>query len=107
MADAPKRAHDPPTGQTPGKKQPKRRSTTSGRFLKRSLFSNAEKERNVKVEKDRNVKVEKDQKVRSAIILYQVVKYINVLLGFLKFFSHHIVSNIIYIVLVVIYNIQF
>ena len=99
MADAPKRAHDPPTGQTPGKKQPKRRSTTSGRFLKRSLFSNAEKER--------NVKVEKDQKVRSAIILYQVVKYINVLLGFLKFFSHHIVSNIIYIVLVVIYNIQF
>ena len=99
MADAPKRAHDPPTGQTPGKKQPKRRSTTSGRFLKRSLFSNAEKER--------NVKVEKDQKVSSAIILYQVVKYINVLLGFLKFFSHHIVSNIIYIVLVVIYNIQF
>ena len=99
MADAPKRAHDPPTGQTPGKKQPTRRSTTSGRFLKRSLFSNAEKER--------NVKVEKDQKVTSAIILYQVVKYINVLLGFLKFFSHHIVSNIIYIVLVVIYNIQF
>ena len=81
------------------KKQPKRRSSTSGRFLKRSLFSNAEKER--------NVKVEKDQKVSSAIILYQVVKYINVLLGFLKFFSHHIVSNIIYIVLVVIYNIQF
>ena len=34
MADAPKRAHDPPTGQTPGKKQPKRRST-SGKFLKR------------------------------------------------------------------------
>ena len=73
MADAPKRAHDPPTGQTPGKTQPKRRSTTCGRFLKRSLFSNAEKEQ--------NVRVEKDQKVSSAIILYQIVKYITCIIN--------------------------
>ena len=78
MADAPKRAHDPPTGQTPRKKQPKRKFTTSGRFLKRSLFSNAEKEE--------NVRVEKDQKVSSAIILYQTVKYITCIIGIFEIF---------------------
>lgn len=72
MADAPKRTHDPPTGQTPGRKEPKRRSTTSGRFLKRSLFSSAEKE-----------KEEKDEKVSSVIILCQTVKCITCI-GILK-----------------------
>ena len=38
MAEAPKRVHDPPTGETPGKKPEKRRSGTSGRFLRKSLF---------------------------------------------------------------------
>ena len=73
MADAAKRAHDPPTGQTPGKKQPKRRST-SRKFLKRSLFPDAEKEN--------NVRIEKDQKVRSAIIPSQTVKFITSNLDF-------------------------
>ena len=73
MADAPKRAHDPPTGQTPGKKQPKRRST-SEKFLKRSLFLDAEEEN--------DVRIEKDQKVRSAIILSQTVKCITCNLDF-------------------------
>ena len=72
MADAPQRAHDPPTGQTPGKKQPKRRST--GKFLKRSLFPDAEEEN--------DVRIEKDQKIRSAIILSQTVKCITCNLDF-------------------------
>jgi hypothetical protein len=38
MAEGPKRVHDPPTGQTPGKKPEKRRSGASGRFLRKSLF---------------------------------------------------------------------
>jgi hypothetical protein len=38
MADGPKRVHDPPTGQTPGKNPEKRRSGASGRFLRKSLF---------------------------------------------------------------------
>ena len=65
MADAPKRSHDPPTGLTPGKKQPKRRST-SGKFSKRSLFSSEEKD----------VRMEKDQKVSCAIVLCQILKCI-------------------------------
>ena len=74
MADGPKRAHDPPTGQTPGKKkQPKQRST-SGKFLKRSLFPDAEEEN--------DVRIEKDQKVRSGIILSQTVKCITCNLNF-------------------------
>ena len=73
MTDAPKRAHDPPTGQTPGKKQPKLRST-SGKFLKRSLFPDAEEEN--------DARTEKDQKVRSAIILSQTAKCITCNLDF-------------------------
>ncbi len=66
MADAPKRSHDPPAiGLTPGKKQPKRRST-SGKFSKRSLFSSEEKD----------VRMEKDQKVSCAIVLCQILKCI-------------------------------
>ncbi len=65
MADAPKRSHDPPTGLTPGKKQPKRRST-SGKFSKRSLFSSEEKD----------VRMENDQKVSCAIVLSQILKCI-------------------------------
>lgn len=38
MAEAPKRPHDPPTGETPGKKPQKRRSGSSGRFIKKTLF---------------------------------------------------------------------
>jgi hypothetical protein len=37
MSDSTKRDHDPPTGLTPGKKPPKRRSA-SGRFTKTTLF---------------------------------------------------------------------
>ena len=62
MAEASKRAHDPPTGHTPGKKQPKRRSA-SGKFSKRSLFSSAESNEN-------DVALEKDQKVSNAIMRY-------------------------------------
>ncbi len=67
MADAPKRSHDPPTGLTPGKKQPKRRST-SGKFSKRSLFSSEGKEK--------DVRMENDQKVSCAIVFCQILKCI-------------------------------
>ena len=51
MVEAPKRVHDPPTGQTPGKKLQKRRSDTSGRFIKKSLFqSDADLKKNVEKE---------------------------------------------------------
>ena len=33
MAEGPKRVHDPPTGQTPGKKTEKRRSGASGKEI--------------------------------------------------------------------------
>ena len=55
MAEAPKRAHDPPTGQTPGKKPQKRRSATSGRFIKKSLFQSEDIELGEDVEKDQKV----------------------------------------------------
>ena len=48
MAEAPKRVHDHPTGETPGKKPQKRRSGTSGRFIKKTLFqSDTELEKHV------------------------------------------------------------
>ena len=68
MAEAPKRFHDPPTGQTPGKKPQKRdrRSGTTGKFLK-SLFQS---ESDTGLEKD----VEKhDQKVYKILLLIYIV----------------------------------
>ena len=73
MAEAPKRVHDSPTGQTPGKKPPKRRSETSGRFIKKSLFqSDAELEKNV----------EKGQKV------YINILYVILLLDYFRLSEH-------------------
>jgi hypothetical protein len=53
MAEAQKRAHDPPTGQTPGKK-PQKRSAKSGRFVKKSLFQ-SEDEVGEDMKKDQKV----------------------------------------------------
>ena len=76
MAEAPKRVHDPPTGQTPGKKPQKRRSATSGRFIKKSLFQSED----IELED-----VEKDQKVFNVnsanyCILFGMRRYYVVLL---------------------------
>ena len=38
MSDSTKRCHESPTGLTPGKKPPKKRTVVSGRFTKKELF---------------------------------------------------------------------